>query len=178
MAFITVPEGLMGISGPMAQYPNTARHLNGLAEDLLRTDESLTKGERELIATYVSSQNECKFCANTHGAAAKFQLDGGQSVVDQVRADFTQAAISEKMKALLVIAGKVQQGGLRVTEDDVALARREGADDRAIHDTVLIAAAFCMYNRYVDGLRTTALPNDAAYDAVGRRLAAEGYTRK
>ena len=96
-------------------------------------------------------------------------------MVDQVTTDFQQAPVSEKLKALLVIAGKVRQGGRRVTDDDVARARAEGADDKAIHDTVLIAAAFCMFNRYVDGLATWAPREAAVYEWIGAKLAQEGY---
>jgi hypothetical protein len=69
----------------------------------------------------------------------------------------------------------VQQGGRRVTEEDVARARAGGADDKAIHDTVLIAAAFCMFNRYVDGLATWAPQAAAFYDRAGAELARRGY---
>ena len=97
--------------------------------------------------------------------------------MDQVKADLATAPISEKLKALLVIAGKVQQGGRRVSDANVARARAAGADDKAIHDTVLIAAAFCMYNRYVDGLATLTPTDPAEYDRMGEGLARHGYAR-
>lgn len=175
MAHIALPAGLPGIIGPMMAYPETEKPLNALAEALLRGPSSLTPGERELIATYVSSQNQCMFCMSTHGAAAKRLLDGGGAVVDQVKADFHSAPVSDKMKALLAIAGKVQQGGRRVTTEDVARAREHGADDKAIHDTVLISAAFCMFNRYVDGLDTLIPQDPDEYEQSGIRLARDGY---
>lgn len=175
MAHISLPEGLPGIMGPLRQYPDTAQHLLGLAQTLLRGPSSLTEAERELIATYVSSQNGCVFCMSSHGAAARCLLGPDAAVVDQVKADFERAPISEKLKALLVIAGKVQQGGRRVSEMDVARARAAGADDKAIHDTVLVAAAFCMYNRYVDGLATLTPSDPADYERMGAGLARNGY---
>jgi uncharacterized peroxidase-related enzyme len=175
MAHIKLPEGLPGIAGPMMAYPETETHLNALAEALLRGPSSLTPAEREVVATYVSSENRCKFCTNTHAATARYLLGPDRSVVDQVLADLRSAPITSKMRALLAIAGKVQQGGRRVTEEEVARARAEGADDKAIHDTVLIAAAFCMFNRYVDGLATWA-PDDAAmYEQTGAKLGEHGY---
>ena len=177
MAHIALPENVPGIAGPLRQYPNTATHLLGLAEALLRGPSSLTPAERELIATYVSSQNSCEFCINSHGAAARHLLGPEGDVVDQVKADFHRAAIGDKLKALLSIAGSVQQGGRLVTEEQVAAARSAGADDQAIHDTVLIAAAFCMYNRYVDGLATLTPTDPAAYAAMGASLAQNGYAR-
>jgi uncharacterized peroxidase-related enzyme len=175
MAHVTLPEGAPGIVGPLLAYPATAKHLNGLAEELLRGPSSLTPGERELIAAFVSAGNECFFCTNTHGAAARRLLGAAGAAVDQVMAGPQRAAVSDKLKALLDIADKVRQGGRQVTEEEVARARREGADDKAIHDTVLIAAAFCMFNRYVDGLATWAPRDPQAYAAMGVKLAVKGY---
>lgn len=175
MPHITLPEGAPGILGPMIAYPETRKPLSGLAETLLRGPSSLTPAEREVIAAYVSSQNDCYFCTHAHAAVARHHLGAERDIVDQVIAGFQMASISPKMKALLLIAGKVQQGGRRVTEDDVAHARAEGADDKAIHDTVLIAAAFCMFNRYVDGLATWTPDDPALYEQHGAELAERGY---
>jgi uncharacterized peroxidase-related enzyme len=175
MAHIALPEGVPGIVGPMRAYPETEKHLNGLAEALLRGPSSLTPAEREVIATYVSAANHCFFCTNAHAATARQLLGRERGIVDQVMADFRRAPISVKLKALLVIAGKVQQGGRRVSEEDVTRARKEGADDKAIHDTVLIAAAFCMFNRYVDGLATWAPEEPTLYEGIGAQLAEKGY---
>ena len=177
MAHISLPDGLPGITGPLRQYPETGQHLLGLAQALLRGPSSLTEAEREIIATYVSSQNGCVFCMSSHGAAARFLLGADAGIVDTVCADPEQAPVSEKMKALLTIAGRVQQGGRRVADANVARARRAGADDKAIHDTVLVAAAFCMYNRYVDGLATFAPSDPAEYARMGEGLARNGYKR-
>jgi uncharacterized peroxidase-related enzyme len=174
MPHITLPDGLPGITGPLAFRPETAKPMRELAHILLHEPNSLTPGERELIATYVSSQNDCYFCQTSHGAAAACHL-GDASIVKQVKIDFTQAPVSEKLKRLLVIAGKVQQGGKHVTAQDVEDARLQGATDREIHDTVLIAAAFCMYNRYVDGLATWQPQEESMYAQMGRHLASEGY---
>ena len=143
-----------GIRGLLQYRPETAKPLSELAEVLLRGPHPLAEGERELIAAYVSALNQCTFCTNSHAAFAAVRLDGGLPLVDQVRADLDTAGISGKLRALLRIAGAVQQGGQRVTPELVQAARDAGACDIEIHDTVLIAAAFCMYNRYVDGLGT------------------------
>ena len=175
MAHIKLPDGLPGITGPLTSYPETAKHLRGLAEELLRGPSSLTSAERELIATYVSAQNDCTFCMNSHAAVARSLYGTDRDLVDQTMSDFRQSDLSDKMKALLVIAGKVQQGGRRVTEEDVASARAAGADDKAIHDTVLTAAAFCMFNRYVDGLATWTPEDPDMYEQAGASLAEKGY---
>ncbi len=174
MPHIALPD-LPGIRGPMAFRPETSKPLNELVEVLLRGPNTLTPGERELIATYVSSQNDCYYCQTMHGAIAAAHLDGDEEIVRAVKRDFLHSGVSEKLKALLVIAGKVQQGGKHVTADDVAAARAQGATDIEIHDTVLIAAAFCMYNRYVDGLATWQPQNDELYRERGKMVAREGY---
>jgi uncharacterized peroxidase-related enzyme len=175
MPHIELPAGLPGIRGPMAFRPETSKPLNELVEVLLRGPSTLTRGERELIATYVSAQNDCYYCQTIHGAIAAAHLNGDEALVKSVKRDFLHADVSEKMKALLEIAGKVQQGGKQVKSEDVERARRLGATDLEIHDTVLIAAAFCMYNRYVDGLATWA-PDDAEmYRERGKMVAREGY---
>jgi uncharacterized peroxidase-related enzyme len=164
-----------GITGPMRYRPETAKPLNELAEVLLRGPHSLTPGERELIAAYVSGRNECKFCCASHSAFAAAQLDGGMAVVDQVHLDVTQASVSPKLRALLQIAAAVQVDGRTVTPGLIAAARLEGATDLEIHDTILIAAAFCMYNRYVDGLGTFAPEDPQGYATSAQRIIEVGY---
>ncbi len=175
MPHIALPEGLPGIRGAMAFRPEIAGPMSELAEVLLHGPHSLLPGDRELIATYVSSLNECYYCQTSHGAIAAVHLDGNEDLVRSVKEDFHHAEISEKLKALIVIAAKVQRGGKNLTEEDVALARRQGATDLEIHDVVLIAAAFCMYNRYVDGLATTQPRDEALYRERGKQVASAGY---
>jgi uncharacterized peroxidase-related enzyme len=174
MPHITLPE-LPGIRGPMAFRPETARPLNDLVDILLRGAHSLTPGERELIATYVSTQNDCEYCQTIHGAIAAHHLNGDEDLVAEVKGDFASAAISEKLKALLGIAAKTAQGGKHVTTADIELARARGASDLEIHDTVLIAAVFCMCNRYVDGLATWAPRDPEFYRQRAALVAEHGY---
>lgn len=175
MAHIPVPENMPGIRGLMAFRPETALPLNMLAEQLLQAPSTLTKGERELIATYVSRRNHCKYCASTHGAIAKHLLGDGGTTIESVLGNLQEAPISDKMKALLTIAGQVQISGKEVTSESIATARKHGATDIEIHDTVLIAAAFCMFNRYVDGLGTYAPDDQNIYDMIGKQRAQTGY---
>jgi AhpD family alkylhydroperoxidase len=273
---IDLPQ-LPGIVGLLAQYPQTAAPLNGLADALLRGPSSLSPADRETIAAYVSARNECTFCAETHGAvarhlhaadtheattliagprtagtnavasqspearaaeqqaaeqqaggsqqaaeqqvgggsrhaaeqqAAKQQAGGGsqhaterhaaeqevgggsqhateqhaaeQEVgggqrVDDVLENGERAEVGAKLQALLAIAEKVRVDGRSVSAADIARAREAGADDKAIHDTVLIAAAFCMFNRYVDGLATLTPDQPEAYARHAKILAEGGY---
>jgi uncharacterized peroxidase-related enzyme len=152
---------------------SSAAALGRLADTILRGPSGLTPGERELIAAHVSRLNECEFCADSHAAAASCHLSNAE-LVAQVQRDLESAPISPRLKALLRVAGKVQRGGRHVQPTDIEAARSEGASDEDIHDTVLVAAAFCMFNRYVDGLGTLpAKPGD--YAQMGERLAKHGY---
>lgn len=177
MPHIALPEGYPGIRSLFMYNPATAAPLNQLVQVLLHDSSSstLTPGERELIAAYTSHLNNCRYCANTHGAIARYQLGNKPETVQQVIGDPDTAAISGKMKALLKIAAKVQQDGKNVSTPDIEFAKQNGATENEIHDTVLIAAAFCMYNRYVDGLATWAPEDPAIYDAIGRQRSSEGY---
>jgi uncharacterized peroxidase-related enzyme len=179
MAHITIEEGLPGILGPMKFRPETTAPLRELAEVLLRGENTLTSAERETIAAFVSSGNDCRFCQLSHSAAAAEHLGGDEAHyawVESVKTDFRSARVSPKLKALLAIADKVRQGGKFVNPQDIANARAQNASDREIHDTVLIAAAFCMFNRYVDGLATWQPEDPVDYQPMGKLMARSGYT--
>ena len=176
MAHIDFKNNEPGIRGPMSYSPETAKPMNELAEILLRNDDnSLTKGERELIGAYVSYLNDCFFCQSVHGAMAGHYMNCDIDQIENFKRDFLSSDLSVKMKALLSIAGSVQKGGKHVTSIQVQLAKDTGATDKEIHDTVLIAAAFCMFNRYVDGLATWA-PEDVQFYVNRAPMRAEqGY---
>jgi uncharacterized peroxidase-related enzyme len=175
MSHIDLSNDLPGIVGLMAFRPETAGPLSALAETLLRADNSLTRGEREAIAAYVSYLNDCRFCELSHSAFAARQLAGGYDVVDSIKRDPREAPVSPRLRALLELAASVQRSGRDVTGADIEAARTAGATDVEIHDTVLIAAAFCMYNRYVDGLATWAPDAREAYDEMAEVIVASGY---
>jgi uncharacterized peroxidase-related enzyme len=176
MAHIELNNELPGIRGLMAYRPETEAPLNLLAETLLRDDNNtLTRGERELIGAYVSYLNDCFFCQNVHGAMAGHYLGCDIDQIDRIKQDFKTAELDGKMKALLSIAGSVQKGGKNVTSAQIEEARNNGATDVEIHDTVLIAAAFCMFNRYVDGLATWAPQDRQFYTNRAPQRALEGY---
>jgi uncharacterized peroxidase-related enzyme len=165
-----------GITGLLMFRRETAKPLTELAEVLLRGPHSLEPGERELIAAYVSGLNDCKYCYASHSASATAQLDADATLIDQVLDDLDSAPVSAKLRALLRIAGCVRDDGRKVTAELVAAARAEGATDLEIHDTVLIAAAFSMYNRYVDGLGTLAPDSPDMYAEATKRVLEFGYT--
>jgi len=174
MAYINVQEGVSGIRSLVMFRPETGKYLYELAQVLLRGESPLTEAERELIATYVSYRNDCMFCMKSHAAATRCLYGDEVHIVDEVLKDLQQAHVSDKMKALLNIAGKVQILGKEVTEEDIAAARALGANDREIHDTVLVAATFSMFNRYVDGLASFTPTNEKEYEEMGKRMA-KGY---
>ncbi|MGH2645682.1 MAG: carboxymuconolactone decarboxylase family protein, partial [Chitinophagaceae bacterium] len=170
------PE-LPGIVGLLNYRPGTGKVLCELAELLLRSNHGLPPGEREWIASYVSYLNQCHFCHTSHGAAASAHAMKDVEMIDEIEKGPDSTLISVKLRALLVIAGQVQKGGNCVTIEAVENAREAGATDEDVHDTVLIAAAFCMYNRYVDGLHTWAPADRKDYAEEGKQMAFEGYLR-
>ncbi|REE97391.1 carboxymuconolactone decarboxylase family protein [Thermomonospora umbrina] len=176
MPHIALDGDVPGLPSLLRFRPETAGPLSDLAEALLRGPGPLDRGERELIASYVSTLNDCRFCASSHGACAAVQLDGGMPLVERVHADPATAPVSDRLRALLRLAAAVQRGGHAVGDAEIAAARTAGATDVEIHDTVLIAAAFCMYNRYVDGLATVAPTDPRMYTQIAERLTTHGYT--
>jgi uncharacterized peroxidase-related enzyme len=175
MPHIQLPE-MPGILSLLTHFPEAGAKLGALTETLLRGPSPLSPAEREIIAAFVSQRNECRFCTSAHSAAARHLAATDRvHLVEQVCTDLDSAPVSEKLRALLRIAGKVAEGGRSVMPDDVARAREHGAGDREIHDTVLVAAAFCMFNRYVDGLATWTPDDERLYDVIGARLASDGY---
>jgi len=178
MAHIELTEGLPGIRGPMVFSPETTKPLCDLVQVLLTGAHTLTPAEREMIATYVSSENDCYYCQTCHGSTAAQHLGGSDADYDliaKIKENYEETTISAKMKTLLAIAGKVQKSGKQVTSEDVERARLQGASDKEIHDTVLIAAAFCMFNRYVDGLATWQPRDPEIYREIGKLTSQLGY---
>jgi len=175
MAYIKVEENVPGIRSLFQFSPETGRPLCELAEILLRGPSPLSSGERELIAAYVSHRNDCVFCRNSHAAAARCWFGENKNIVDELLYQQQDRFLSEKMKALLVLAGKVQNGGSSVKPEDIEAARDAGASDDDLHDTVLIAASFSMYNRYVDGLNCLTPIDENDYLEMGKRMSETGY---
>jgi uncharacterized peroxidase-related enzyme len=176
MPHINIPPGLPGIRGPLSLRPDVAKPLSGLMEVLMRDENALSRGERELIAGYVSYLNNCLFCELAHGAVAQHYLQCDLDFINKVKANFSTADLSDKLKALLVVAASVQKGGAHVTVGQIWMAKQAGATDVEIHDTVLIAAAFCMFNRYTDGLDTWTPTDTNFYLDRAPDVARKGYT--
>ena len=170
MPHIALPEGVPGIVSGFAFRPETAAPMRSLAHTLLfepGAGASLPSRDRELITAYVSSRNQCYFCHASHAAAASHHVGGSDKSTEQVCADPETAPIPERLKALLAIAGQVQSNAHSVSCAMIDRARQAGTKDPHIHDTVLIEAAFCMCNRYVDGLNTWQPRGEPMYDSMG-----------
>ena len=174
---------LPGIVAAMQLLPGLAAHLRGLADDLLVKDApgaTLTRAERELLATAVSAANDCFYCMDSHGAFAgellrRANAEGVDGLVDGVKSG-ESGGVSAKMAALLDIARTVQRRPRDLTRQDVARALEAGATDQDTQLAVLIASAFCMYNRMVDGLRAKTPASPDAYRARAAEIAEHGYS--
>jgi uncharacterized peroxidase-related enzyme len=176
MPYIPLEEHLPGITGLLEYRKDSAQPIRDLTQVLLRGPSTLSEAERELIATVVSHGNQCTFCTSAHTAAVN-KLLGEAETVEKIKHNIETAPVSEKLKALLVIAKQVQQSGKKVTNVSIERAKKAGATDVEIHDTVLIAALFCLYNRYVDGLSTVTPTDPNFYKGLADRIVDHGYTR-
>lgn len=174
MPHISLDPALPGITGLLNYRQDTALPIRQLTQILLRGESTLTEGERELIATVVSQGNQCQFCTAAHTAAADAIL-GERETAEKVKNDPDNAPVSEKMKYLLEIARKVQADARTVSAELVADAKAAGATDLELHDTVLIAALFCLYNKYVDGLASVTPTEPAFYERLASILKSNGY---
>jgi uncharacterized peroxidase-related enzyme len=175
MPYIDVDENLPGIRALMAFSPETAEPLGILANLLLRSNDGLSMAERELIAAHVSYLNDCFYCHQSHGEIAVCYLNGDRELVNKVKTDYENAPIPDKLKSLLSIAASVQKGGKQVRPDQIEYAKALGATDKDIHDTVLIGAMFCMFNRYVDGLAANTPSDLSTYPPRAKQVAEHGY---
>ena len=176
MPYIPLEEHLPGITGLLEYSPVSGEPIRELTQFLLRGPSTLTEAERELIAVVVSDRNKCRFCMTAHTAAADALL-GEHETSAMVKQDILTAPVSDKMKALLTIAAQVAENGKSVTPASIQHAKDKGATDMELHDTVLIASLFCLYNRYVDGLATVTPNNADFYEGMAGRLKEHGYVR-
>jgi uncharacterized peroxidase-related enzyme len=172
-----------GILAAMNLAPGLAVHLRGLADALLVDDfpgATFARGERELLATAVSAANDCFYCMDSHGAFAGELLrratgNRQDAVVDALK-EGVPAGLSAKMEALVAIARTVQHRSRDLAKADVERAKTAGATDGDVQLAVLIAAAFCMYNRMVDGLRAKTPPSAEAFRERATQIADHGYS--
>ncbi|MFN8281473.1 MAG: peroxidase-related enzyme [Saprospiraceae bacterium] len=175
MPHINFNNDLPGIRSAMAYSPETAEPMGVLAEIIMRSNVGLSRAEREIIGMYVSYLNDCFYCHHSHAEIACIYLSGDRDIIEQIKENYSTADISDKLKALLNIAAKVQKGGKFVTKNDIESAKAMGASDKDIHDTVLISAAFCMFNRYVDGLDTMTPTDMSSYPVRAKQIVENGY---
>ena len=176
MPYIQLESHLPGITGLLEYRKDSGQPIRELTQILMRGNSTLTEAERELIASVVSSGNQCTFCTTAHTAAADL-LIGNHETSQKVKQDIATAPVSEKMKALLTIASLTRESGKLVTSAVIDKAKAAGATDVEIHDTVLIASLFCLYNRYVDGLATSLPAENTYYNVLAERLVNHGYSR-
>ncbi len=175
--YLNLSPDQYGIAGLFQLSPSTAPDLRALAQTLLCSESTLSRGDRELMASYVSHLNGCTFCCESHSAIAS-ALSENTTLVQRVKQNPETAPISPKLKALLAVAHKVQQGGSCVTPTTITRAYTAGATEKEVHDTVLIAAAFCMFNRYVDGLGAWTPLDTNIYKEIGAAIAKNGYLQE
>jgi uncharacterized peroxidase-related enzyme len=172
-----------GIGTAIRLTPGLGVHLRGLADELLVYDypgATLTRAEREMLATAVSAGNDCFFCMDSHAAHAAALLERSGTTellpsLDELK-DGSAEGLDAKMRALLSIASIVRREPRELSSAEVGLATEAGATDADIQLAVLIAAAFSMYNRLVEGFRARTAPTPDAYRERAVEIAEHGYS--
>ena len=177
-----IPE-VPGIGAAMRLTPTLGIHLRALADELLVNDfpgATLTRVEREMLATAVSASNDCFFCMDSHAAhAAALLTPAGQAELApalEAIAVGSSDGLGSKLAGLVHIARTVAADARRLTAADIAAARAAGATDGDVQLAVLIASGFSMYNRLVDGLRARTPDDVAVYRERAAEIAANGYS--
>ncbi len=172
-----------GILVAMRLTPGLGTHMRGLADELLVHDypgATISRADREMLATAVSAANDCFFCMDSHAAHANALLERTGELeraplLDQIKLG-TVDGLDAKMAALVHVARIVGRAPLELTTDHVAAARDAGASDADVQLAVLIAAGFSMYNRMVDGFRAATPPVVEVYDERAGEIAEGGYS--
>ena len=172
-----------GIIAAIRLTPGLGLHLRGLADELLVHDfpgATLVRAQREMLATAVSAANDCFYCMDSHGAFATALLERDAAtellpLVDEIKLGSSEG-FDPKMRALLHIARTVRGEPRDLTAADVGAAHAAGASDADVQLAVLIAAAFSMYNRMVEGFRARTPPSAEAYRARAAEIAEHGYS--
>jgi uncharacterized peroxidase-related enzyme len=172
-----------GILTAIRLTPGLGIHLRGLADELLVNDfpgATISRAQREMLATAVSAENDCFYCMDSHGSFATALLEGSGAtelvpLVDEIKLGSSEG-FDDKMRALLHVARTVRREPRDLTADDVQAAHAAGAADADIQLAVLIASAFSMYNRMVEGFRARTMPSADAYRARAAEIAANGYS--
>lgn len=177
MPHVTLNSDLPGITGLLNTWPEPGAPIRDLTQFILRGENSLTEGERELIASMVCVGNECQFCSNAHISAAARYI-GSKETVNTILNQPFGGIVSDRIAHLLAISQAVGRSGSLVNQEMIDAAKNAGATDVEIHDTVMIAALFSLYNRYVDGLATELPENESYYEVLADRLTTSGYVRK
>jgi uncharacterized peroxidase-related enzyme len=174
-----------GIRAAIGLTPKLGTHLLGLADALLVDDypgATIERAEREMIAEAVSAANDCFFCMDSHGAhaGALLEKEGNAQalpLLDAIKVGEFDA-FSPKMRALIKVARTVGRAPLELSSGDVAAALNAGASDADVQLAVVIAAAFSMYNRMVDGLRARTSPDIEVYRPRAAQIAEFGYSAR
>ncbi len=172
-----------GILAAIRLTPGLGVHLRGLADELLVNDfpgATISRPEREMLAAATSAANDCFYCMDSHGAFATALLERDDAtelvpLVDELKLGSSEG-FGDKMRALLQISRTVRRDPLDLTAADVEAALATGATDADVQLAVLIAAAFSMYNRMVDGFRARTPPTAEAYRERAGEIAANGYS--
>lgn len=176
MAFITLDNTLQGMRQLLAYKPIIAGPMLALMEGVMRSNDGLSLGERELIASYISYLNDCRHCQIIHGEIAQCLLNDDDFIMDTLRSNFKELKLNPRINAILNIVKCIHLGGKHVGASQIDAAKKIGITEMEIHDTVLISSMFCMFNRYIDGLGLESTDTELSFKQRAKQIAENGYS--
>ena len=139
-----------GILKCFATHPSLLDHMMALSESLIFSEGFLTRRHKEMIATLVSSQNDCAYCADSHGFMLRMNGGSAETLSAIQENKLRSPSLSEAEQALLTFVEKINRNSQAIGPADILSIREAGWDDAQIAEAIHVAALFATFNRVVN----------------------------
>ena len=139
-----------GILKCFATHPPLLEHMMALSESLIFSEGFLTRRHKEMIATLVSSQNDCAYCADSHGFMLRMNGGSAETLCAIQENKLRSPSLSEAEQALLAFVEKINGNSQAIGPADILSIREAGWDDAQIAEAIHVAALFATFNRVVN----------------------------
>jgi len=143
-------EKVPGILKCFATHPPLLEHMMGLAQTMLFVDGALDRRHKEMISAFVSAQNQCAYCAGSHGYSFRLQGGSEEALRAVMECRLESEAITPAQRALLDFVRKVTQNSQAIKAADINTLRVMGWTDLQIAEAVHVTALFACFNRVVN----------------------------
>jgi uncharacterized peroxidase-related enzyme len=139
-----------GILQCFATHPPLLEHMMGLAQSMLFVDGALDRRHKEMLSAFVSAQNQCAYCTDSHGFSFRVQGGSPEALEALMTCHLESEAITPPQRALLDFARKITQNSQSITPADIEALRTAGWSDLQIAETIHVTALFASFNRVVN----------------------------